>query len=305
MGYDVVYNFSKKNKMDYKNIIIVVAIIMFVILLIAFIIYKNKKAEIKRINEEKAEEIERIIADKEEEERIKKEEEEKLQKRFIPLNEEELDRVEKIYTSSETKRVFLTFDDGPTEQVTPFILNLLKEQDVKATFFVLGSRVEQNPELVKQEYEEGHFVANHGYSHVYSKIYSSTDAVLEEYNRTNDLIRDAVGVENYNSMIFRFPGGSTGGYYSRLKKQAIEKLKENGIGSVDWNALTKDAEGANTQEKILANFYDTIQDKSSVVLLMHDAADKILTYEALPEIITYFKENGFEFQTMYDVIGRK
>ena len=84
----------------------------------------------------------------------------------------------------------------------------------------------------------------------------------------------------------------------------MQKLNENGIGNVDWNALTNDADGAKTKDAIMENFYKTVKDKTSVVLLMHDAADKILTYETLPEIIKYFKENGYQFQTMFDAVGR-
>ena len=224
--------------------------------------------------------------------------------RFLPLNEQELENFSNIYKHQDNKRVFLTFDDGPSTSVTPYILDLLAEQNIKATFFVLGSKVEANPNLVKREYDEGHYIANHGYSHKYSEMYSSTQNVLDEYNKTNDLIKNAIGNENYNSLVFRFPGGSSGGPYNDLKQEAKELLKQNGIASVDWNALTNDAAGANTKEKIMENFYNTVQNKTSIVILMHDAPDKILTYECLPEIIQYFKDNGYEFKTMYDVIGR-
>ena len=231
--------------------------------------------------------------------------EEAKQVRFAPLNAEELERFENIYKHQDNKRVFLTFDDGPSTSVTPYILDLLKEQNIKATFFVLGLKVESNPDLVKREYEEGHYIANHGYSHKYGEIYSSAQSVLDEYNKTNDSIKKALENEKYNSLIFRFPGGSSGGPYHDLKQEAKELLKQNGIASVDWNALTNDAAGANTKEKIMENFYNTVQNKSSIVILMHDASDKILTYECLPEIIQYFKQNGYEFKTMYDVLERQ
>lgn len=255
----------------------------------------NKFAEeiLKRKNDEESQKI------KEEEER-----KQRIEKQFEPLNQEEIEKVNKIYRHGEPKRVFLTFDDGPTKQVTPYILDLLKQENIKASFFVLGTRVESNPELVKREYEEGHFIGNHGYTHKYSSIYSSIDSVMNEYSKTNEAIKKAVGNDKFNSLVFRFPGGSVGGTYNDLKKEAERQLEEKGIGSVDWNALTNDAAGARTKEKILKNFYDTIQGKTSIVLLMHDAADKILTYETLPEIISYLKENGYEFKTMYDAIGR-
>lgn len=229
---------------------------------------------------------------------------EKEKNRFNPLNTQELENFSNIYKHQDNKRVFLTFDDGPSTTVTPLILDLLAEKNIKATFFVLGSRVDMNPSLVKREYDERHFIANHGYSHKYGDIYSSTQAVLDEYNKANDSIKKAIGNENYNSLVFRFPGGSSGGPYHDIKQEAKEFLKQNGIASVDWNALTNDAAGANTKEKIMENFYNTIQNKTSIVILMHDASDKILTYECLPEMIQYLKDNGYEFKTMYDVIGR-
>ena len=83
------------------------------------------------------------------------------------------------------------------------ILDLLKEQNVKANFFVLGSRVELYPQIVKREYEEGHYIANHGYSHTYSQIYSSTNSVLDEYNKTNQAVKNAIENQAYNTNIFR------------------------------------------------------------------------------------------------------
>lgn len=236
-----------------------------------------------------------------EEQEIKNEED---KQKYAPLREEELANIDSIYKHQDNKRVFLTFDDGPSTSVTPYILDLLKEENIKATFFVLGTKAETNPNLVKREFEEGHFIGNHGFSHRYDDIYSSTQSVLDEYNKTNEVIKKAIGNNNYNSLVFRFPGGSSGGKYHNLKQQAKELLKQNGVASLDWNALTNDSAGANTKEKIMENFYNTIQNKTSIVILMHDASDKILTYECLPEIIAYLRNNGYEFKSLYDVIGR-
>ena len=134
-------------------------------------------------------------------------------------------------------------DDGPSKKVTIPILNLLKEQEIKATFFVLGSRVELYPETVKRAYEEGHYIANHGYSHKYSQIYESASSVLDEYNKTNQEVKNAIGNQEYNTNIFRFPGGSVGGKYQNIKEEAKQLLEQNNIATVDWNALTGDTEG--------------------------------------------------------------
>lgn len=240
----------------------------------------------------------------EEQERIRAEEE-RNEKRYAKLSSEDIDKFDKIYRHSDVKRVFLTFDDGPSKTVTPLILDLLKKEDVKANFFVLGSRVEQNPEILKRIYNEGHFIGNHGYSHKYSKIYESVDSVFNEYNVTNQLIKRVLNTDKFESLVFRFPGGVHGGYYNDLKMEAANKLKENGIANVDWNALTNDAAGATTKEAIMENFYNTTENMTSIVLLMHDASDKILTYECLPDIIYYLKDNGYKFETMYDAINRE
>lgn len=134
-------------------------------------------------------------------------------------NENAVQEIKNIYSSDE-KQVFLTFDDGPTKEITPLVLDILKEENVPATFFVLGSRVELYPELVKREFEEGHYIANHGYSHSYSSIYSSTQAVIDEYNKTESAIQTAIGIPEYHSYLFRFPGGSSGRSISYIKTRS-------------------------------------------------------------------------------------
>ena len=222
-----------------------------------------------------------------------------------PATEEEkefINSINNIYNGDE-KRVFLTFDDGPTKEVTPHILDILDKYNIKATFFVLGNRVKQNPDILKREYEAGHYIANHGYSHKYSSVYKSADTVLEEYNRTENAIRDALGNDSYSSNLFRFPGGSRGGPYEKVKKEARSKLNEYGIAYLDWNALTYDAEGAKTKDDILKNLKETINGWNNVVILMHDAADKKVTYETLEDVIKYLQEKGYAFKSIYDTIA--
>lgn len=216
--------------------------------------------------------------------------------------QEFIDKINNIYNGEEGKRVFLTFDDGPTQEVTPYILDILDKYNIKATFFVLGNRVEMNPDLLKREYESGHYIANHGYSHKYSKIYKSATSVLNEYNKTEKIIQEALGNQNYSSNLFRFPGGSHGGPYEKIKKKARAKLKENGIAYLDWSALTYDAEGADTKKEILANLKKTINGWDNVVILMHDSADKQITYETLEDVIKYLQKEGYTFKSIYDLM---
>ena len=218
------------------------------------------------------------------------------------MTPEKVELIENIY-HSEYKRVFLTFDDGPTWTVTPEILRILDEYNVKATFFVLGSLAERNPELILEEYSRGHYVANHGYSHKYSSIYASIDNVINEYTTTENIIRNALGVPEYKSNVFRFPGGKPGGKYAKLKQQAADTLKTMNIAYLDWNCLTRDSEGSFNKDELLNNMIATAGEKESIVVLMHDAANKISTYEALPSVIEYFKNNGYVFENLYNVLS--
>lgn len=106
---------------------------------------------------------------------------------------------------SDEKKAYLTFDDGPTTKATGKILDILKNEDVKATFFVVGKHVKEHPELVKREYEEGHYIANHGYNHNNKLLYQNMESFKNEIVSTDLEISKAIGVDNYCSHIFRFP----------------------------------------------------------------------------------------------------
>lgn len=286
----------------YKNIRnIIITIFLITVLLVVIIgikeIYINSKYD--KIFKSYSEQYD--IALSKQSEMIAQAQIEKRKEKNPQLTEEGKNNMASLY-HSENKRVFLTFDDGPSETVTIPILETLKNEGIKATFFVLGSRVELYPELVKKEYDEGHYIASHGYSHEYSKIYASPQSVLEEYNKTLTAIQNALGDQTYNPHLFRFPGGYTGGKYAEIKKEAAELLKQNNITYVDWNSLTSDAAGAKTTEQFLSEIDKTVGKKNSIVLLMHDAGNKKATAEALPQIISYFKERGFEFDNFYSII---
>ena len=289
-----IYLINTKNKKN-KNIAIKISLVVLIIItLILLIFVANNSINIIKNNE--------IYKQYEEQLSILKEQEEAERQAKIPkLTEQGIQNIENIY-HSDTKRAFLTFDDGPSS-VTNTILDVLKQENVKATFFVLGSRVEVKPEVVKRIYDEGHYIANHGYSHVYESIYASPQAVLDEYNKCNDAVKNAIGVPEYNSHLFRFPGGLVGGKYAEIKSQANELLKQNNIVHVDWNALNGDAETNDLSiEFELTRLQETTQNKNSVVILMHDAPIKKVTAEALPQIISYLREQGYEFENFYDII---
>ena len=204
--------------------------------------------------------------------------------------------------TAHVKDIYLTFDDGPSPDITPQVLSILKQYNVPATFFVLGSRVELYPDLVRQEYNAGHYIANHGYTHTYSSIYSSVQSVIDEYNMAEKAIQDALGIPEYHTLLFRFPGGSSGGPYDSIKGQAKSTLENMGIASTNWNCLNGDAEGGSrTKEQLINRLYETAEGWDSLVVLMHDANDKQTTVDALPEIIEHYKAEGYTFKNYYEI----
>ena len=288
----------KRKYRNRRNLII--AAFLLTIFIILLIIIRETHLDIKYENIfhsytnliEQAKVEEKRIAEQKEAERLAK---------LPQLTDEGKNNLANIY-NSETKRVFLTFDDGPSKSVTIPILDILKRENVKATFFLLGSRVDLYPEIVKRQYDEGHYLASHGYSHVYSQIYVSPYSVLDEYNKCVTSIRNAIGTNEYNPHLFRFPGGYKGGKYFPIKEQAAVLLEQNGILNIDWNALTADSAGAKTTEEFIVELEKTVPKYNSVVVLMHDNGTKQATAEALPTIIQYFRERGFEFENFYSII---
>ena len=284
------FRFTTKEKI----ILLVIIVLMIVGIIITWINYVEMAKTKAQYELAQKQLQEAIIKEQEEAER-------KRQEKLPKLTDEGKENMKHIY-SSDTKRAFLTFDDGPSNN-TNQILDILKERGIKATFFVLGSNVEKNPEIVKRMYDEGHFIANHGYSHVYSSIYQSPEAVLDEYNKCNQAVRDAIGEQEYNSHLFRFPGGFVGGKYAEIKNQADALLLQNDIVHVDWNALNGDSETTKpTLEYEMQRIIETTGNKQSIVILMHDAEAKKVTVEALPSIIDYLTGQGYTFENFYKII---
>lgn len=292
-GYNM---YSMKKYVDKKRIIfnIIVSIVTIITLFLVMYYIIDTSIRVKKSKQFLAQIIE---YKKEQEEQEEKERQAKIPK----LTNEGKENLRTIY-NSESKRAFLTFDDGPSKN-TSDILDILKENNVKSTFFVLGSQVEIMPEITNRIYNEGHYIANHGYSHIYSNIYKSPEEVLNEYNKCNQIIANAINVPEYNSHLFRFPGGSVGGKYAQVKSQAITLLEQNNILYVDWNSLTGDSEKSNpTEEYLMNNLQKTTNEKNSVIILMHDSQAKRITVEFLPKVIEYLKQQGYEFENFYNII---
>lgn len=205
---------------------------------------------------------------------------------------------------SDEKKAYLTFDDGPTSKATGKILDVLKEENIKATFFVVGKHVKEFPELVKREYEEGHYIANHGYNHDNKLLYKNMESFKNEITSTDLEISKAIGIENYCSHIFRFPNGYMSHMYSSQKKEAIKVLHDLNYVYVDWNCLNKDSEQKVSNAQLLNNLKKTSKGKGTLIILMHDTADVNKTYDVLSESISYLKSQGYEFRNFYDFVNK-
>jgi peptidoglycan/xylan/chitin deacetylase (PgdA/CDA1 family) len=208
---------------------------------------------------------------------------------------------QKTEDTDSKKVVYLSFDDGPSETNTPSILKILKDENVKATFFVLGKSIDQsetNKKLLKQEVAEGHAIGNHTYSHNYKYLYPhgrvNTNNFISDINKTNESLKKVLG-EDFSTRAIRFPGG----HMSWKNTDEIDKImKEKGYYYIDWNALSKDAEGPRKNaEQLTEEVKKTVGNKTKTVILMHDTYGKEETAKALPGIIKYLKNQGYEFRT--------
>ena len=295
-GYNI---YSMKKYVDKKRIIFNIIVAIITIITMILVIYYIVDTSLRLKQSKKYEE--QIIGYQKEQEEIKRQKEAERQAKIPKLTDEGKQKIKNIY-HSETKRAFLTFDDGPSQN-TNDILNILKSNNIKATFFVLGSQVEVFPETTNRIYNENHFIANHGYSHRYSMIYQSPEQILNEYNQCNQIIANTIKVPEYNSHLFRFPGGFVGGKYAQIKSQAVSLLEQNNILYVDWNSLTGDSEQVNpTEDYLMNNLQKTTEGKNSLVILMHDSQAKRITVDFLPKVIEYLRQQGYEFDDFYSII---
>ena len=179
-------------------------------------------------------------------------------------------------------KVYLTFDDGPSIY-TDEILDILDEYDVKATFFVVGKETETAEEAMKEIVARGHTLGMHSYSHKYTEIYASLESFEEDFTEIRDLLYEVTGVE---SVVYRFPGGSSNTISKIDMSDFAEYLDTQGVRFFDWNISSGD--GGRKQlsvDELVENVTSRIEQRETAVILMHDSADKLTTVEALPTII--------------------
>ncbi len=184
------------------------------------------------------------------------------------------------------RRVYLTFDDGPSAS-TDQILSTLSDYGVKATFFVTGKPDKRYAQLYNRIVEEGHTLAMHSYSHRYSTVYESLDSFQTDLHKLQNFLYDTTGVW---CKIYRFPGGSSNKASSVDMQELIDYLGRENIRYFDWNVDSGDASGSIGTWQIADNVIRGIPRFHNAVVLMHDAQEKRTTLEALPMIIEAVQE---------------
>lgn len=196
----------------------------------------------------------------------------------------------------EEKAVYLTFDDGPSEN-TGKILDILKEYNAKATFFVTGNNQEHD-DMIKRAHDEGHSIGLHTYTHDYASVYASEEAYFDDLKKVSDLVETITGETSH---LIRFPGGSSNTvsakYTPGIMTALTGKVLEKGYQYFDWNCDSTDAEGNNVPvEKIVKNASSA--DCMHINILMHDTDAKDTTVEALPQIIEHYRDMGYSFKAL-------
>lgn len=194
---------------------------------------------------------------------------------------------EEDQTLIEGKKVYLTFDDGPSDN-TEKILEILKKTKTKATFFVIGHTDEHSKAMYRRIYEEGHTLAMHSYTHQYQKIYQSVNAYKKDMTKLYNLLYDITGQK---PKFIRFPGGSSNTVSNVDMKDIILYTKKAGYTYFDWNVINGDATGQTlSDEQMINNVISGVDMYDSSVVLMHDCAGKEQTVRTLPAIIKKLKK---------------
>lgn len=225
---------------------------------------------------------------------------------IIELNNPSSDEEEKTLIDEKKEEensngiIYLTFDDGPSADITPQILDILDEKQVKATFFILHYS-KNNEHLVKRENASGHTVALHGYTHTYSEVYQSADSCINNFKSLQDQVFETIGKK---ANVIRFPGGSSNTisrkYCQGVMTELSQRVLDEGFVYFDWNVDSDDAGSAKTSEDVYNNVISRMKPHRSNVVLMHDFTNNQKTLNALSSIIDYGLENNFVFRKLTD-----
>ncbi len=225
--------------------------------------------------------------------------EENLQKQLERLQKqlEEKERQLQLHAEAltdypEKPNVYLTFDDGPSQN-TDTILDALAKANVRATFFCIAREGTQNAARYQRIVQEGHTLAMHSYSHKYDSIYADLSSFKEDVTSISDYLFTITGEV---PKFYRFPGGSSNVVSDVSMRKCIRYIKKKGLTYFDWNAQNDDATGKEySSSQLVDHAMSSVRAAGeNVVLLMHDEKTKTATAESLPELIQTLKEEGYD-----------
>lgn len=199
------------------------------------------------------------------------------------------------YDGNDKKTVYLTIDDGPSEN-TEKVLDILDQYGCKATFFVVGLDSNYFP-MIKEAYDRGHTIGLHSDTHDYATVYASVDAYFNDLDAIGQIVKDQIG---YVPCFIRFPGGSSNmvsaDYCTGIMTALVDEVQERGYQYYDWNMSVGDGSVHTTDE--IVGYGTEPTDLTNIVLLCHDSATKQSTVEALPRIIEHYQELGYSFEAI-------
>lgn len=253
---------------------------------------KSKSSGYRSDIEQLKKERDLAVSDKEaesgEEEKVKNEYESLKEENSELMSEARLGGIREKLDENE-KIVFLTFDDGPSA-LTPEFLSTLKSYGVNATFFVTYQP--DYEDTYKQIVEQGNVIQIHTATHDYDMVYASVDAYMNDFNTIYDYVCTVTGTK---PTYFRFPGGSTSSKGKNLTPEIARQMRAKGFDFVDWNVSVGDGSNKATKDSIIEKIKTESEGKNHIVMLAHDSAPKTETLAALPQIIEYYRDNGYNF----------
>lgn len=277
-------DFRKKRVKRIKKIIVALCILLFIlpVVLSMVLFFRVKKLEHR---------IEMIISENELETGG-----EEAMAEIVRAKEKEIVTGSAI-EEEKTKRVYLTFDDGPSKQ-TERVLNILKKKKVKATFFTIGREDKFSQSIYQRIVKEGHTLGMHSYSHIFKEVYGSLEGFKKDFYRISDHLEKITGVR---PVFYRFPGGSSNSVNELPIEQYTDFLKEQGVQYVDWNVIAANGITDNvTKEDMVRSVMEGVAKYDTSIVLLYDSADKKMTADSLSAMIDSLQAAGYELLPMDD-----
>lgn len=186
-------------------------------------------------------------------------------------------------------KIYLTFDDGPTPEITEWVLEQLNKFNAKATFFCIGNNIEKHPEIFDKVMAEGHSIGNHTYNHL-NGWKTSTREYIENSGQWSLISGQNYQLNKEHYKLFRPP-------YGKIKPSQSKKLRKNGYNIIMWDVLSADFDSDISKEKCLENVKKNV--KSGSIIVFHDSVKAFSNLEyTLPKALQYWKEKGFVFESI-------